>query len=205
MPLLKTTTSLSSFNSPFGILFVRTSVLFRQIALELPVSIPHSEFCSFGLHGGRLRPAGYARFQFPIRNSVRSDIRVTLDEIMRKLVSIPHSEFCSFGPPTPFLLLSLIDAFQFPIRNSVRSDLSRRLACSVRCPCFNSPFGILFVRTRQSPTPVHGSVIRFNSPFGILFVRTGGRCGCWLPSSASFNSPFGILFVRTPGLLSHSY
>jgi len=37
-------------------------------------------------------------FQFPIRNSVRSDFRDARDtNVAATLVSIPHSEFCSFG------------------------------------------------------------------------------------------------------------
>jgi len=37
---------------------------------------------------------------------------------------------------------------------------------------------------------------RFNSPFGILFVRTYPAIDFWEIVNG-FNSPFGILFVRT--------
>jgi len=136
------------------------------------VSIPHSEFCSFGL--GVVLPSSR----------------------LGQLVSIPHSEFCSFG---------------LPLAINIRKRLKA---------CFNSPFGILFVRTAcascRCPELPRVSIphsefcsfglandvqarpdrLSFNSPFGILFVRT---CSSTARSSSlpSFNSPFGILFVRT--------
>ena len=114
----------------------------------LYVSIPHSEFCSFGLWSAIASFGPLSGFQFPIRNSVRSDVGSGAHDWGRPIeVSIPHSEFCSFGRP----------------------------AAHPRCRCwlsFNSPFGILFVRTvaRRSRRGARG--VSFNSPFGILFVRT---------------------------------
>jgi len=91
-------------------------------------------------------------FQFPIRNSVRSDMRV----------GAANTVMCTF---------------QFPIRNSVRSDSNLSLSHILSIECFNSPFGILFVRTLLIPLRVLMS-FSFNSPFGILFVRTAGY-GRW--------------------------
>jgi len=110
------------------------------------VSIPHSEFCSFGPCRRGSRFSRSARFQFPIRNSVRSDFASDRGGDSQNFVSIPHSEFCSFGQPGFFVI------------NNNKA-------------CFNSPFGILFVRTLCRPSRCRSSP-GFNSPFGILFVRT---------------------------------
>jgi len=137
----------SCFNSPFGILFVRTFVVLVRFSPVIGVSIPHSEFCSFGLPRALKKQNQQEQFQFPIRNSVRSDPGLSYDEEMLDYVSIPHSEFCSFGP-----------AVEWAFNTDTHS--------------FNSPFGILFVRTvcrGELPTFAKRS---FNSPFGILFVRT---------------------------------
>jgi len=112
------------------------------------VSIPHSEFCSFG--------------------------RVAAPKIalVGNIVSIPHSEFCSFG--------LLQEYMRMP------KDMS-----------FNSPFGILFVRTQphvldwKAVATVSIPHSEFCS-FG-RFISFGS-----LRSLLCFNSPFGILFVRTP-------
>jgi len=115
------------FNSPFGILFVRTyltdlcqchkmsmfqfpirnsvrsdATIYYMRRAYCAVSIPHSEFCSFG----RIEDCRVSRRAFN--------------------VSIPHSEFCSFGPDIEQSAYEEFFAFQFPIRNSVRSD-SRHL------------------------------------------------------------------------------
>ena len=164
----------------------------------------------------------YAEFQFPIRNSVRSDSLHRRGPAVSKSVSIPHSEFCSFGHFESIPVSRPKPQFQFPIRNSVRSDPQRQHNLAGRDGCFNSPFGILFVRTRIAMADNQTIAARFNSPFGILFVRTmesraGGYRQCRLfqfpirnsvrsdsrvelrhrARMDSFNSPFGILFVRT--------
>ena len=94
--------TLASFNSPLGILFVRTTVAHSCGLCCAAVSIPRSEFCLFGLIS---RPAT------PL-NPVK--------------VSIPRSEFCLFG----------LHILNLPID---------------KCLSFNSPLGILFVRTTLLP------------------------------------------------------
>jgi len=135
------------FNSPFGILFVRTKCvppdartlnwfqfpirnsvrsdegLIFYHPVSHPVSIPHSEFCSFG----RGQARGVSQ-KYPG-------------------VSIPHSEFCSFGLISTKRIRRKLWSFQFPIRNSVRSDDAVRFWLAWLRLSFNSPFGILFVRT----------------------------------------------------------
>jgi len=98
-------------------------VRYGQACNDSNVSIPHSEFCSFGHGEFELPLTDFSDlFQFPIRNSVRSDALPLHAPQLASAVSIPHSEFCSFGP--------------------------RRVAPGAsRSGCFNSPFGILFVRT----------------------------------------------------------
>ena len=61
---------------------------------------------------------------------------------------------------------------------------------------FNSPLGILVVRTTWEVTPFSSNNLCFNSPLGILVVRTAGSRG-GLHRLPSFNSPLGILVVRT--------
>jgi len=235
------------FNSPFGILFVRTSRMALVVAVsrtfqfpirnsvrsdpaslrrssnrEPYVSIPHSEFCSFGLDGpicewchdalfqfpirNSVRSdfcldtridRGPGMFQFPIRNSVRSDVLLEVEVRYDRFVSIPHSEFCSFGPTGVESTTGVGSTFQFPIRNSVRSDLMLLGLLLV----------ILIVSIPHSEFCSFGltgavifrliAICSFNSPFGILFVRTQSPARDRLPRRACFNSPFGILFVRT--------
>ena len=103
-----------SFNSPFGILFVRTM---RGLVML-----------------GQVR-----RFQFPIRNSVRSDV--------------PSRNAAARHPRL----------FQFPIRNSVRSDWISISQIREDSQSFNSPFGILFVRTMRGLVML-GQVRRFQFP-----------------------------------------
>ena len=56
-----------SFNSPLGILFVRTSPFFLWIAPLRQVSIPRSEFCLFGLRDQPVQnPACRKRFNSPL-------------------------------------------------------------------------------------------------------------------------------------------
>jgi len=90
-------------------------------------------------------------------------------------VSIPHSEFCSFGRGGLRAAGVGVGGFQFPIRNSVRSDFTRSSGVKSTLTSFNSPFGILFVRTLDAQWLGVPQMRRFNSPFGILFVRTRPR------------------------------
>ena len=93
---------------------------------------------------------GIGKFQFPARNSVCSDE-------MTEIWQTSHDDLFQF-PARNSVCSDLGGSgrarqqsgmFQFPARNSVCSDISIplphwRLACS-----FNSPLGILFVRTRD--------------------------------------------------------
>jgi len=163
-----------SFNSPFGILFVRTQQCLQRQA------------------------ARRNRFQFPIRNSVRSDADSKAAQYYALAVSIPHSEFCSFGlarlreqiAHDALVSIPHSEFCSFGRRGDRRQRPSSRR--------FNSPFGILFVRTWDVMSAIDMQLSRFNSPFGILFVRTRTTTKKNKTISASFNSPFGILFVRTP-------
>ncbi len=135
----------AGFNSSFGIQVVRTfhgegafphllrfQFLVRNsgrsdegvlldLLLELLVSIPRSEFRSFG-HTVALSSPRTGKFQFLVRNSGRSDM-VDLGFSGRvKDVSIPRSEFRSFGPLPVAVPFQGVDTFQFLVRNSGRSD-----------------------------------------------------------------------------------
>ena len=183
------------FNSPLGILFVRTQRHPRaRVVAE--------------------------KFQFPARNSVCSDTSTCICTLPSPFVSIPRSEFCLFGRLRRKANPHSGAWFQFPARNSVCSDARRSGASYDDVNSFNSPLGILFVRTRamsngvrwfcpvsiprsefclfghvnrRAPCPATSS---FNSPLGILFVRTARR-NMARGRKPSFNSPLGILFVRT--------
>jgi len=62
------------------------------------VSIPRSEFWSFGHEFRAVRPALLGLFQFLGRNSGRSDALGVILSLVAEMVSIPRSEFWSFGP-----------------------------------------------------------------------------------------------------------
>jgi len=118
--------TINSFNSPFGILFVRTSTDGR-IGSELAVSIPHSEFCSIGLEGLARVCAHLLRFQFPIRNSVRSDGgQAGAREGGCASFQFPIRNSVRSDQSSGARELAGLAEFQFPIRNSVRSDDARR-------------------------------------------------------------------------------
>ena len=137
-------------------------------------------------------------FQFPIRNSVRSDSIVDIRiECPLNNVSIPHSEFCSFGPRWFFLLVVSVESFNSPFGILFVRTLFCVARNSRHSPCFNSPFGILFVRTSRVVCICFWHSHSFNSPFGILFVRTNLLPVYKYAYPRRFNSPFGILFVRT--------
>ena len=90
---------------------------------------------------------------------------------MNLLVSIPRSEFCLFGPYTS-------------------------MSMQTHGACFNSPLGILFVRTlftgdkrwRGERVSIPRSEFCL---FGPQITYASGKM------TVSFNSPLGILFVRT--------
>ena len=110
------------------------------------VSIPRSEFWSFGPGSGSVSGFGSGSFQFLGRNSGRSDVIFELPDAEKRDVSIPRSEFWSFGPGVGDQSDSCTDSF-------------------------NSSVGILVVRT-LSLTVDRQSNQRFNSSVGILVVRT---------------------------------
>ena len=64
-----------------------------------------------------------------------------------KLVSIPRSEFWLFGPKGCWGAGDSAWKFQFPARNSGCSDLALYRRKPIRWDSFNSPLGILVVRT----------------------------------------------------------
>ena len=72
-----------------------------RLWLRLLVSIPRSEFWSFGPAADTSYTAVLYLFQFLGRNSGRSDGRDLTGEDLETLVSIPRSEFWSFGPARP--------------------------------------------------------------------------------------------------------
>ena len=111
------------FNSPFGILFVRTCWRCWENDASSLVSIPHSEFCSFGL------PAP----------------PVSMPVITR--VSIPHSEFCSFGPYGKKSVINNFGDVSIPHSEFCSFGRKRAVSGMFTLCSFNSPFGILFVRT----------------------------------------------------------
>jgi len=89
--------ALRSFNSPLGILVVRTEFMMLNRMGEDEVSIPRSEFWLFGPpHRARLAVAGDL-FQFPARNSGCSDATESIPTNSTVGVSIPRSEFWLFG------------------------------------------------------------------------------------------------------------
>jgi len=151
------------FNSSVGILVVRTSSAYNDNHASLLVSIPRSEFWSFGRRKIKVISEVSHKFQFLGRNSGRSDSMSGVVTMSLPPVSIPRSEFWSFGlysrngyPQswTTFQFLgrnsgrsdvktvqpggNVIPLFQFLGRNSGRSDLSRRVrnrrGCYVSIP-----------------------------------------------------------------------
>ena len=112
-----------SFNSSVGILVVRTQKLAADHQDHALVSIPRSEFWSFGRVWGMQKSTALNLFQFLGRNSGRSDAR---------------------GSRAP---AQSARRFQFLGRNSGRSDNIEEETWKARSWCFNSSVGILVVRT----------------------------------------------------------
>ena len=159
-----------SFNSSVGILVVRTKFVAVVVSAEIVVSIPRSEFWSFGRDYQLNTITSSWLFQFLGRNSGRSDLLDNGAFEGEQVVSIPRSEFWSFG----------------------RYDVD---VVNVGPYCFNSSVGILVVRT--TPSMCHGVVLfGFNSSVGILVVRTY-TLSPKRSIRVSFNSSVGILVVRT--------
>jgi len=98
------------------------------------VSIPRSEFWSFGHIIIRCRLDFTTMFQFLGRNSGRSDDSDVHAWLRPAAVSIPRSEFWSFG-------------------HEARSHFQ-----AVGDQCFNSSIGILVVRTSRRLRPADGDV-----------------------------------------------
>jgi len=116
----------------------------------------------------------WSLFQFPARNSGCSDKSIRQHPHPQSgCVSIPRSEFWLFG-------------------QVVESKGTAR-----KRYCFNSPLGILVVRTRIKKEGFQWAALRFNSPLGILVVRTKLLEAPQEHFSLCFNSPLGILVVRT--------
>ena len=142
---------LSRFNSPFGILFVRTPGNGFDDKAKRLFQFPIRNSVRSDVVQQQL-PVDQLLFQFPIRNSVRSDIFAGRGNVVVRNVSIPHSEFCSFGLQSP--ACSVEAKSQVSIPHSEFCSFGR-LCCA------------------WTNTAIH--IARFNSPFGILFVRTGAN------------------------------
>jgi len=140
------------------------------------VSIPRSEFWSFGHELDRLYSWTISEFQFLGRNSGRSDGQHNRRLPLNLFVSIPRSEFWSFG------------------RN--RCHPFRRSWSG-----FNSSVGILVVRTRSLRRELYhqSSLVSIPRSEFWSFGRTGGWPGDI--RFESFNSSVGILVVRTCEML----
>ena len=88
---------LAGFNSSVGILVVRTKFVAVVVSAEIVVSIPRSEFWSFGRDYQLNTITSSWLFQFLGRNSGRSDLLDNGAFEGEQVVSIPRSEFWSFG------------------------------------------------------------------------------------------------------------
>jgi len=162
------------------------------------VSIPRSEFWSFGLDEVGDLGTLLVKFQFLGRNSGRSDVgpRAHTDRLL-DAVSIPRSEFWSFGPALRPTLPRYLEGFNSSVGILV-----------VRTPVIIAPSEYVsvvsiprsefwsFGRNRHSPArhPRHRS---FNSSVGILVVRTKEFEVRSVSLRRRFNSSVGILVVRT--------
>jgi len=136
------------FNSSVGILVVRTSVYAPRLPFpRYQVSIPRSEFWSFGRQSRLASSSKSWAFQFLGRNSGRSDHLKHGAHLVGVEVSIPRSEFWSFG---------LI---------GVRQTNSSRFVVSIPRSEFWSFGRLPVVRSGRA-------AVRFNSSVGILVVRT---------------------------------
>jgi len=212
--------SSSRFNSSVGILVVRTCSARAVEVLAEVVSIPRSEFWSFGRHKVLACGRRWGKFQFLGRNSGRSD--------SPRSVRCRWCE-CCFNSSVGILVVrtqnrhrarGTTGAFQFLGRNSGRSDFTLVSFMEREYGSFNSSVGILVVRTQQAadfvreclqvsiprsefwsfgqeeaqtqPEPKPG----FNSSVGILVVRTFQALGR-RDLRTGFNSSVGILVVRT--------
>jgi len=111
------------------------------------VSIPRSEFWSFGLTAPYTSTSWETMFQFLGRNSGRSDAVGGRLGGGSAHVSIPRSEFWSFGQPSEQATRCTFWLFQFLGRNSGRSDEPESWRLPVGTDGFNSSVGILVVRT----------------------------------------------------------
>jgi len=144
------------------------------------VSIPRSEFWSFGLGAAGDYTPNSIKFQFLGRNSGRSDAAPHPANLPVVHVSIPRSEFWSFG--------------------LVRCLTIAREVRGVSIP--RSEFWSFGHDTRTSPSPVS---ISFNSSVGILVVRTHAVRVFAPYRRRGFNSSVGILVVRTITVLTIRY
>jgi len=114
------------------------------------VSIPRSEFWSFGRRAMTPRHCPNCGFQFLGRNSGRSD-RPRRSRWCSPLACF-NSSVGILVVRTPGVLLVVNPAteFQFLGRNSGRSDQGDADAARIEAESFNSSVGILVVRTRRA-------------------------------------------------------
>jgi len=149
---------------------------FGQSAGSIPniycaVSIPRSEFWSFGHKIGVEADSIRFEFQFLGRNSGRSDIPTATHSYQVMPVSIPRSEFWSFGLAPKSAKPNASSWFQFLGRNSGRSD-----AVWAAAQQYGPEFQFLGRNSGRSDKKRAGRVLDdrecFNSSVGILVVRT---------------------------------
>ena len=184
------------FNSSVGILVVRTTVHQSMAHRRHRVSIPRSEFWSFGHSHRRCIVQLYARFQFLGRNSGRSDsLRAELAGCAA-VVSIPRSEFWSFGLASRSGVTRSTLKFQFLGRNSGRSDIITEdlrvgggLVSIPRSEFWSFGQGLIGDMSGREPNVSipRSEFWSFGRVVGERHIRRDGR----------FNSSVGILVVRT--------
>jgi len=139
---------LKSFNSSVGILVVRTGDRAGLGARGAIVSIPRSEFWSFGRGATISSCVSKRRFQFLGRNSGRSDPdELAVARSLRGFQFLGRNSGRSDTLGNLFVVYSVIE-FQFLGRNSGRSDMSGEGQIAPLHKSFNSSVGILVVRTR---------------------------------------------------------
>jgi len=185
------------FNSPLGILVVRTfaavaSAGHRWDSFNSPLGILVVRTIQSGSYSNSLE-----MFQFPARNSGCSDPTRACGRRWIWAVSIPRSEFWLFGPgsdepgttATPQVSIPRSEFWLFGLRSRGLTNSKRRVFQfpARNSGCSDEMVGMIVI----------GLPCGFNSPLGILVVRTHGQAAADARHHNGFNSPLGILVVRT--------
>ena len=147
------------------------------MGLDIKFQFPARNSVCSDLHVVVGSAGAQAEFQFPARNSVCSDVKSAASAVAVIIVSIPRSEFCLFGLSSFLTDGAFRSTVSIPRSEFCLFGLPRVAApvwamCNVSIP--RSEF-CLFGPERA----MLGSILidSFNSPLGILFVRTLGRKG----------------------------